>query len=307
MKQVLSVSGLTKSYGRLRAADDVSFEIGAGEVLALLGPNGSGKTTTLRCIAGLLRPDCGSISIGGFDLRRHYRQARREFSYLPQHASFTGNLRVREVLQFHASLRGLPSERVDGALLEAGLSEADAARLVGQLSGGMRQRVSLAVACLPAAGLMLFDEPTANLDPEAALHFRQLAKGWRAAGRSILLSTHVLTDVEELADSVVVMVGGCMVARESIADLRRRLSLFSRLRVDVGQATEQHRAAALEAGAVEARLNTHALIVTAPVEHRLAILQSLENIDAVNRFDTEQPTLEDVYLEYVRGEEQSDV
>jgi ABC-type multidrug transport system ATPase subunit len=297
----LVVHNLSKSYGALLAADEVSFTVGAGEVVALLGPNGSGKTTCLRCSAGLLQADRGTISIAGCDLQRDYRRARQSFSYLPQQASFAASLRVHEILSFHARLRGLPLERCSTALAEAGLSESDAQRFVGQLSGGMRQRVSLAVACLAEAPLILLDEPTASLDPQAALHFRALARQWRTAGRALLLSTHVLTDVEELADRVVVLVAGRKVAEESIGELKARLSRCARLRVDVGQPTLRHCEAALECGADEARLNSHAVLVTAPVERRLAILQRLRELGDVYRFDTEQPTLEDVYLEYVRG------
>jgi Cu-processing system ATP-binding protein len=295
------VEELVKCYGALRAVDGVSFNVDPGEVAVLLGPNGSGKTTTLRCAAGLLRPGAGRISIGGFDLHREYRQARRQFSYLPQQASFPANLRVREVLEFHAKLRAVASGRISQALAEAGLSEQDAERYVGQLSGGMRQRVSLALACLSAAPLMLLDEPTANLDPEATVHFRQLARQWRAAGRSLLISTHVLNDVEELADRVVVLVAGRKVAEESIAQLRARLSRGARLRVEVGQPTPRHCSVALECGALEARTNTHAVLITAPVERRLAILQRLSELGQILRFDTEQLSLEDIYIEFVRG------
>jgi Cu-processing system ATP-binding protein len=298
----LAVNGLVKRYGRLTAVDQISLAVAPGEIVALLGPNGSGKTTCLRCAAGLLRPDRGTIKICGHDIDRAYRLARQSFSYLPQQASFASQLKVYEVLEYHARLRGLSLERCQLAQSEAGLEPGDLRRYVGQLSGGRRQRVSLAVACLSGAPLMLLDEPTANLDPEAALHFRELARQWRQAGRALLLTTHVLTDVEELADRVMVLVAGRTVAEESIGQLKARLSRCARLRVDVGRPTPEHCAVALECGAAEARLNSHAVIVTAPVEHRLEILTRLQALGEVRRFDTEQPTLEDVYLEYVRGQ-----
>ena len=295
------VQGLCKRFGSVTAVGGVSFNVMPGEVVAMLGPNGSGKTTTLRCLASLLRADSGKLAVGGFDLRRQYRQARRVFTYLPQQASFAANLRVSEVLEFHARLRGLPNSDIESALMEAGIEPVDVNRYIGHLSGGMRQRVSLAVACLAQAPLMLLDEPTANLDPEAALHFRQLAKDWRANGRSLLLSTHVLTDVEELADKVVVLVAGRKVAEESIGQLKSRLSRWARLRVDVGQPTELHCNAALACGATAAQLNSHAVLVTAPIERRMAILERLREIGEVYRFDTQQPSLEDIYIEYVRN------
>jgi Cu-processing system ATP-binding protein len=300
-RSILDVSNLSKSYGPVTAVSDLSFQLGRGEVLALLGPNGSGKTTTIRCCAGLLQPSGGRISVDGRDLLRDYRRARFGFAYLPQHARFAPLLTVREVAQFHARLRRLPLTRADSALEQVGLSGEACERQVGQLSGGMRQRLAWAVAILGDAPLLLLDEPTANLDPAGALEFRRMAKQWRAEGRSLLLCTHVLTDVEELADRVLVLVGGRAVAGQTIGELRLRLARYSRLRVDVGVATEAHLAAARAAGAVEARQNGHGIVITAPEARRLSVLQSLERIGVVNQFETEKPSLEDVYLDYVKG------
>jgi Cu-processing system ATP-binding protein len=166
----------------------------------------------------------------------------------------------------------------------------------------MRQRLALAVACMPPVSLMLLDEPTANLDPEGALQFRALVREWRAQGRAVLLSTHVLSDVIELADRVIVLVGGRVVATETLPELRRRLGRFARLRVDVGRPAESHRAAALAAGASDARLNHSALIVTAPPQRRLPILERLAAIGPIRHFETEKPSVENVYLEYVKEE-----
>jgi ABC-type multidrug transport system ATPase subunit len=209
---------------------------------------------------------------------------------------------AREVVEFHARLRGIRGERVVAALREAGISESDEGRMVGELSGGMRQRLSLAVAGIPPVPLLLLDEPTANLDPEAALRLRELARRWRDEGRSLLFATHVLTDVEELADKVVVLVSGRPVAELNVPDLRADLRQFALLRVDVGRPTEAHVSAALACGASHARLNSHAVIITAPVERRLAILERLSALGTVNHFETEQPSIEQIYIEYVKGE-----
>jgi ABC-2 type transport system ATP-binding protein len=300
MTPVVEVRNLVKSYGTIRAVEDVSFDVEPGEVVCLLGPNGSGKTTTLRSVAGLLRPDSGTIKIGGFDLRRDYKKARRQFSYLPQLATFPVNVRVREVMEFHAELRGVPSERVTASLREVGFTEAEEGRMVGELSGGMTQRLSLAVAGMPPVRLMFLDEPTANLDPEAAIRLREQAQKWRKEGRSILLSTHVLTDVEQLADKVVVLVGGKPVAEEKVSELRTRLRRFAQLRVNVGKPTDVHIEAALASGATDARLNSHSIVITAPVERRYDILKRLGEVGAVHHFDTEEPSIEHIYIKYVQ-------
>lgn len=300
MSAIVEVRDLAKSYGDLRAVDNVSFDVGPGQAVCLLGPNGSGKTTTLRSIAGLLRPDSGSVKICGIDLRRSPRRAKQNFSYLPQQPSFPANISIREVTDFHAKLRRLAEDRIVSSLREAGISEAEESRVVGELSGGMRQRLSLAVAGMPDVPLMVFDEPTANLDPESALRFREQAKRWREAGKSLLFSTHVLTDVEEFADKVVVLVGGKLVAEENVSQLRADLRQFALLRVDVGRPTEEHVKVAMECGATEARLNHRAVIITAPVEQRYPILKRLGELGTVNHFDTEEPSIEHIYLKYVR-------
>jgi ABC-type multidrug transport system ATPase subunit len=298
---ILQVRGLSKQYGSVRAVEDLSLEMQRGEVLALLGPNGSGKTTTIRSVAGLLRPSAGSIVVDGCDLRRDYRRARKRFSYLPQQARFAPTLTVQEVCTFHAQLRLIDPQRALQALKEVGLEGDALGRQVGQLSGGMRQRLAWAVAILGDNELLLLDEPTANLDPAGALDFRRMAKRWRSEGRSLLLCTHFLTDVEQLADRVLILVEGRAVAQQSIGELRLRLSQYSRLRVDVGDATPAHFSAALEAGALDARQNGHGIVITAPEARRMDVLSSLRSVGAIRHFETEQPSLEDVYLDYVRG------
>ncbi|MCC7477184.1 ABC transporter ATP-binding protein [bacterium] len=300
MSAVLEAIGLSKSYQHVLALDCLDLNVEPGEVLALLGPNGSGKSTSIRCFAGLLQPSAGRVKVAGYDLHRDYREARRQFSYLPQQASFPGTLSVYEAISFHASLRGCGRTEAEAALVQVGLLNGVWKRPVAQLSGGMRQRLALAVASLGDAPLVLLDEPTANLDPEAAISFRDLAREWRGRGRAIVLSTHVLGDVEALADRVLVLVAGKVVARESIADLRLRLSRFARLLVDVGKAEDKHRSAALSSGAVDVQLNCCNILVTAPVENRLQILDSLSRVGSIRHFETEKPALEDIYLDYVR-------
>ena len=306
MTASVQVERLRKSYDFVRAVDDVSFEVAPGEAVALMGPNGSGKTTILRSVAGLLRPDGGTVRIAGLDLRRDYRAARRQFSYLPQQPSFPANLSAHEVVAFHARLRGLDRARSEAALDEAGLSDEAARKPVGALSGGMRQRLSLAVAGLAPVGLMLLDEPTGSLDPEAALQLRRQARRWRDEGRALLFSTHVLDDVEELAHRVVLLVDGRVVAEKEVRHLLSEIHQLTVLRIDVDRPSDAHVAAALDCGATAARLNGHAVIVTAPAERRVAILERFKLLGPVHRFETDKPRIEHVYLTYLRKERRAD-
>ena len=204
---MLTLGAITKSFGPRRVLDRLDLEIAAGESVALIGANGSGKTTTLRCIAGLARPDAGQIRIGGIDLARDGIRARRRISYLPQKSGFPPTLTVRETLIVVADLRGLGSRDVDRELAACDLlSLADAG--VGGLSGGERQRLAMAVAFLPLVDLYLFDEPSANLDPAASRILFQRARQLAREGRTLLFTTHVPADVRHLATRIVLLRNG---------------------------------------------------------------------------------------------------
>lgn len=212
---MIRIENLRKEFGRHVALHDVSFEVQPGECFALLGPNGSGKTTALKCLAGLVLPTSGTVCIGSIDVAKNGRAARRMMSYLPQQVAFPDHLRAREVLEFYAALRRVPAERVDHILEMLGCTDFSA-RLVTELSGGMRQRLAIAVACLDDVPLLMLDEPTASLDPESAASFRRLLARMKRSGRTIVFATHVLADVEKLADRIAILVNGRLLAVKTL-------------------------------------------------------------------------------------------
>jgi len=219
---MIRVEHLIKTFGEHTAVDDLSFKIERGETFALLGPNGSGKTTTLKCIAGLIKPSSGKILINGFDVWKNPQQARSRMSYLPQRGSFPDNLTAREVLEFYRRLRKLPARRVDETLSGARFDfNGGADKAVGKFSGGMVQRLGLAVACLPEAPILLLDEPTVSLDLEGAIRFREFLLSLKREGKTIVFTSHTLADVERLADRVAILVDGRPVALESVESLKR--------------------------------------------------------------------------------------
>jgi len=204
---MLTLTGVTKSFGDRRVLAGVDLEIAAGERVALLGANGSGKTTTLRCVVGLARIDAGAIQIAGVDALRDPIGARRRLSYLPQRSVFPPALTVRETLGVVAELRGRAKSDVDREIEACGLSGvADSG--VGRLSGGECQRLALAIAFLPSVDLYLFDEPSANLDPAASRILFRRARELRDEGRTLLFTTHIPADVRHLATRVVVLRDG---------------------------------------------------------------------------------------------------
>jgi Cu-processing system ATP-binding protein len=219
-----------KRFGTQTAVDGISVRIGRGEAVALLGPNGSGKTTTLKMAAGLIRPDEGEVVVGDPPVRPWAPSARRVLSYLPQRVAFPEALTGREVVEFYRRLRGIAAERSQAVLKFASLNGAGE-RAVGTYSGGMVQRLGLAVAMLPEADLLLLDEPTASLDPEGLTAFYALIERRQAAGRTIFFTSHQVGDVERLADRFLVLANGRLVAELSQAALRDRLAARGTMRV----------------------------------------------------------------------------
>ena len=297
----ISVRNLTKRFKKFVAVDDVSFEIEDGESFALLGPNGSGKSTTLKCMAGLTLPSAGKVLIEGFDVLRNGREAKRLMSFLPQRVSFSDQLTGREVLEFYGRLRKIPSPRINEILNSSDFHfNGFFDKSVGQFSGGMTQRLGLAVACLPDAPVLMLDEPTVSLDPNGALEFREFLASLKRQGKTIVFSSHMLADVEQLADRVAILVGGKLVALQSISALREELMLNSRMRISLAKSCERLLGVAQEAGATDVSFEGHSLTLSARAENRLRILRAIETAGGeITNFATEELSLENIYMRYV--------
>jgi ABC-2 type transport system ATP-binding protein len=205
MSQV-EVRGLTKEFGRTTAVRDMSFTAPAGKVTAFLGPNGSGKTTTLRMVLGLVRPTAGQALIGGMSYQR-LAQPRRQVGALLEATSFHPGRRARDHLRVLAVAGGLPGSRADEVLGQVGLAEA-AGRRVREFSLGMRQRLGIAAALLGDPGVLLLDEPANGLDPAGHAWLRGLLRDLAGAGRTVLVASHLLGEVAQTADHVVIVSAG---------------------------------------------------------------------------------------------------
>lgn len=208
---MIRFESFSKSFGEEHAVTDLTLAVSPGEIVALLGPNGSGKTTSLKAAAGLIHPTGGRVLVGENGRPATEPLARRSLSFLPQKVSFPDSLTGREVLDFYRALRDVRPERVDVVLRMSSLNGASS-RPVGTYSGGMTQRLGLAVAALPDTPVLLLDEPTAALDPDGLRAFYALADERRREGKTVLFTTHQLGDVERLADRVAILVGGKLAA-----------------------------------------------------------------------------------------------
>jgi Cu-processing system ATP-binding protein len=299
---VIRFEAFYKSYGGQRAVEGLTLSVETGEVVALLGPNGSGKTTSLKAAAGLVRPTAGRVLVGASDgsLRpAEEPAARKALSYLPQRVSFPEALSGREVLDFYRKLRGVPAARVDDALRLASLN-GSAARAVGTYSGGMVQRLGLAVAVLPDAPVLLLDEPTAALDPDGLSAFYGLVEARRRAGKTVLFTSHQLGDVEQLADRIAILVEGRLVALLSAGELATRLAERGVMRVRI----PIRPAGLLEAvrpAAPDASWIGEELVVPGPARWRPAVLDALRAAGAeIAGLTAQEGRLEELYRELVQ-------
>ena len=218
---MLVVNNLIKQYGKQNAVDDISFELQGGEVVGLLGPNGAGKSTTIKCIVGLLRKTSGEITIGGFD---HLSvEAKRFFSYIPETPYVYDLLTVQEHMQFIAQAYGVKEwKNKANELLEMFELDDKRDKLGRDLSKGMRQKVSICCALLPDPQLLFFDEPMIGLDPKAIKNTKKIFKELKEAGKTILVSTHMIDSVESIADRIMILKDGKILGNDTIANLKQK-------------------------------------------------------------------------------------
>ncbi|MCB0531458.1 MAG: gliding motility-associated ABC transporter ATP-binding subunit GldA [Saprospiraceae bacterium] len=231
----VNVQHLTKIYGAQHAVDDISFETKQGEVLGFLGPNGAGKTTTMKIITGYLPPSAGTVAVCDFDVLKQPMEARACIGYLPENNPLYKDMYVREYLEFTAKLHQVPKvrQRVDAMVERTGLVS-HRHKQIGELSKGYRQRVGLAQAMLHDPQVLILDEPTSGLDPNQIVEIRQLIRDL-GKEKTVILSTHILGEVEAVCDRAIIINLGKIVADASIGALKQQFSGQSIVTVEFGQ------------------------------------------------------------------------
>ncbi len=268
----LRVSNLTKRYGSVLALDDVGFEVGAGESVALWGPNGAGKTTILRCLLGLARFS-GEVRIGDFDPARQGEQARRHVGYVPQTLPIAP-MTVDEVTAYVATLKRAPLTEGAQRLAQLGIAD-QGSKAVSALSGGMKQRLALALALIGAPSLLLLDEPTANLDARGRADLLHLLKSLKQEGMTLLFSSHRPEDILALADRVLLLEEGQLREEKSPADFMRGLGETSRMVLFLRNGNVRKARAALADFVVEATRDGRVLTVAVQPQQKAEVLGRL--------------------------------
>ncbi|MDK2463654.1 MAG: ABC transporter ATP-binding protein [Candidatus Korarchaeota archaeon] len=296
----VEVSEVRKSYGDVVALDGVSLTVEEGEIYGLLGPNGAGKTTLMEIIAGLRAPDSGEVRVLGVDVVEHPRRVRELVGFNPQETLLYDPLTARENLEFVAALYSMPRDEFQRRLEELTdlLGMADFLdRRTGKLSGGQQRRVSLAASLLHRPPVIILDEPTVGLDPDARRDFWNLIEGLRSEGRTLLISTHYMEEADELCDRVAIIDRGRIVAVGRPEELKARRGGRSKVIVRVRR---RHVDRALEIlGDHSPALTADGIVIEAEdprtlVPDLVSLLQS-RGVDPES-VEIRSPTLEDVFL-----------
>ncbi|MBF0563267.1 MAG: ABC transporter ATP-binding protein [Alphaproteobacteria bacterium] len=293
----IHLANVTKHYPRHKALDEVSLQVPEGRCLALLGHNGAGKTTLMKLMLGLIRPSSGQVQVLGMDPAAAGLPFRRRIGFLPENVAFDEAVSGRDTLRFYARLKGVPLADTDPLLEAVGLSFA-AQRRIKTYSKGMRQRLGLAQAMLGAPGLLLFDEPTTGLDPVLRQAFFHHIRDLTTRGATVVLSSHVLTELEARTDLVAILRQGRLVAFGTLDDLRREAALPVRVRVVVG--TEASVVAGrLGDGLAVTVVDGRSLEITCRIDEKMAVFRHLtaSGLPALD-IDIQLPTLDDIYLHF---------
>ena len=295
---VIELRDLTKRFGDLVAVDHLSFEVDAGTVVGFLGPNGAGKTTTLRMLLGLVTPTSGTATINGLPYRRLEQPTRVVSAALEASSAYPGRTASNH-LRIQALAGRVDAIRIDEVLELVGLTSA-ANRKVGEFSLGMRQRLGLATALLSEPEILILDEPANGLDPEGVHWLRQLLRGFAYEGRTVLVSSHILAEVAQTVDAVVILDRGRLIARSTLEDLGANSGSVIRVRTPKAEVL---RIALLEKGKSAKLTAPDRLEVADATSEQIGLLAAELGIP-IFETATETPDLEDIFLRLTNNDQQ---
>jgi ABC-2 type transport system ATP-binding protein len=291
---VIEVAGLRKRYRKATAVDGLSFRVADGRITGFLGPNGAGKTTTLRILLGLVRPTAGRATIEGKGYRELVDPIRRVGAVL-EASNYHPKRSGRSHLRVLCTAAGLPWSRADELLEFVGIADA-AGRAVGGYSLGMRQRLSVAGALLGDPQLLVLDEPANGLDPEGIRWLRDFLRSFAAGGKTVFISSHVLAEIEQIADEVVIIHRGRLVAHENVVELRAKAVGATRVRSPDADGLRQ----ALAREGIDAQADGDRVSTSAPAA-RVGEIAAANGI-VLHELTAEAPSLEEAFLELTSGE-----
>ncbi len=296
---IIETRQTVKRFGEIRAVDGVDLAVEKGEIFGLIGHNGAGKSTLFKMMLGLLSPTSGEIRIDGRPpAGEAFRQIRRSIGYLPENVAFYDHLTGLETLRFFADLKGADRNACLPLLDKVGLCHA-ARRRVHGYSKGMRQRLGFAQAMLGNPKILFLDEPTTGLDPEGIRDFYRILDAMRTQGTTVILTSHILAEIQERVDRLAIMKMGRIDALGTMQSLRERADIPLRLQIDLrGGDADTVRRLLRQAGATEVNGGDGMISARCARQRKMEALRALASLPAVVDIQIREPTLEDVFLGY---------
>lgn len=299
---VIDVKNLTKFYDGFKAVDNLSFRVKQGEVFGFLGPNGAGKTTTIKSLLGLIHYSSGEITINGFDIWKNGREAKKNVGYLPEQVAFYDNLTALQNLYFYSEIKNTSKEESMSLLEEFGLGEATHKR-VGKFSKGMVQRLGMIRAILGNPPILILDEPTVGLDPRGVLLIREKIRELNKRGTTIFISSHILSEIQEVCDRVGIIDKGVLIARDTVSELSKKLEIKPKISIELEKISDTILKAVKKVKGVE-KVETSGdnLEIVCDSKLRAKVIIAIEKAGGnIINLQTKEPSLEEVFMKYTEG------
>jgi len=305
---MLHIHDLTKYYGSFTAVNHLTLDIPEGDLFGFVGPNGAGKTTTIRIICGLLRANGGTVRIGGTEAAVGSKQMKRLIGYVPDFFGVYDNLKVREYMDFYGSMYGMYSRdiaRLTDDLLELVNLSDKKEFYVDTLSRGMKQRLCVARALLHNPVLLILDEPSSGLDPRARVEMKELLKNLHSMGKTIVISSHILSELSEMCTSIGIMNRGELVAAGRIEEIMQRAAVGKRIHIQVASGMETAVLLSKEqaGAAVESVMENEIIISNNGTDEEISafIGRLIQNQVVLTGFHREEGNLESLFMELTGG------
>ena len=300
---MIDVDSVSKSFGRIRALDNLSFSVREGELMGIIGHNGAGKTTAIRIIAGILHPDSGTVHVGGYDVTRDPLRVKAMIGYLPEEPNLYERFRAADLLRYFGELYGVPrdvlDDRIDELLELVGMSER-AEDPINTFSKGMRQRIGIARALIHDPPIIIFDEPTMGLDPATAFSIREFIRELKGS-RTMILCTHYMEEADYLCDRVAIINRGRILDIGTPDELKSRVQGDLILEVKVSEPSLVSRESLMEISGVKS-VEIDGKIIRLSLGSRESITEVIENIPGtVFSVNTREATLNDVFIQSLKG------
>ena len=296
----LEVNNLTKIYKDLKAVDDLSFNVRDGEIFGFLGPNGAGKTTTMKAILGLIHVNSGKIKINGFDIKKDGIEAKKNIGYLPERVAFYDNLTPLQTLSFFCELKRTDKSIVKSLIRDVGLEDA-MNRKVGTFSKGMVQLLGVAQTMIGDPSIYILDEPMGGLDARWVKIIRERIKMLNERGATVIFSSHILTEVENLCDRVAIINKGKLIAEDTVSNLNKYLRIKPRLEITIpGLNGKVPDVISKLEGAESAEAKEDKLFITCEPSVRVRVITVLEEAGyELKDIKTIEPSLEDAFVKLI--------